>query len=211
MSSPTFTGLFVAEGSSDAPLAAIVESLFLERGFIVRLSAPDFSRLERTPKDVRSRVSAGLALLESGADVVVVHRDADNVGAEERLREIERAVLEVGQEFALISIIPIRMTEAWLLLDERAIRQVAGNPNGRVKLDLPTLREVERVADPKTRLRDCLLAASDTTGRRRDMVRNRFPQHRRQLLERLDPNGPVASLKAWKTLVDAVDQVAVKW
>lgn len=29
MSSPRFTGLFVAEGSSDAPLAAIVESLFL--------------------------------------------------------------------------------------------------------------------------------------------------------------------------------------
>jgi hypothetical protein len=211
MSSPTFTGLFVAEGSSDAPLAAIVESLFLERGFIVRLSAPDFSRLERTPKDVRSRVSTGLTLLESSADVVVVHRDADNVGADVRLREIERAMLEVGREFALVPVIPVRMTEAWLLLDEQAIRQVAGNPNGRVKLALPTLREVERVADPKTHLRDCLLAASDAAGRRRDMVRNRFPQHRRQLLERLDPNGPVSSLKAWQTLVDAIEQVTVKW
>jgi hypothetical protein len=206
-----FTGLFVAEGSSDAPLAAIVESLFLERGFTVRLSAPDFGRLKRTPKDVRSRVGTGLALLENSADVVVVHRDADNVGVDVRLSEIEKAVQDVGQEFALVSVIPIRMTEAWLLLDERAIRQVAGNPNGRVKLDLPTLREVERVADPKTRLRDCLLAASGAAGRRREMFRNRFPQHRRQLLERLDPNGPVTSLKAWQTLVDAIKQVTMRW
>lgn len=211
MSSPTFTGLFVAEGSSDAPLAAIVESLFLERGFIVRLSAPDFSRLERTAKDVRSRVSAGLALLESGADVVVVHRDADNVGADARLSEIEKAMLEVDREFALVPVIPIRMTEAWLLLDEQAIRHVAGNPNGRVKLDLPTLQEVERIADPKTQLRDCLLAASDAAGRRRKMLANRFPQHRRQLLERLDSNGPVSSLKAWQRLVDAIEQVTAKW
>jgi hypothetical protein len=103
------------------------------------------------------------------------------------------------------------MTEAWLLLDEQAIRQVAGNPNGRANLGLPTFREIERVADPKARLRECLLAASDATGRRRDMVRNRFPEHRRQLLQRLDPNGPVASLKAWQALLDAIEHIIAKW
>jgi hypothetical protein len=211
MNSRAFAGLFVAEGSSDAPLAAIVESLFLERGFIVRLSAPDFGRLERTPKDVRSRISAGLALLGDGADVVVVHRDADGIGPNARRTEIETAVQEVGQEFALVPVIPIRMTEAWLLLDEPAIRQVAGNPNGRMTLGLPTLREVERIADPKTYLRDCLLTASGAAGRRREMLRNRFPQHRRQLLERLDPKGKVTSLKAWQALVDSIDQVAAHW
>lgn len=211
MSSRTFTGLFVAEGSSDAPLASIIESLFLERGVMVRLSAPDFGRLERTPKDVRSRVMAGLALMENGADVVVVHRDADSAGTDARLSEIAKAVQEIGQEFALIPVIPIRMTEAWLLLDERAIRQVAGNPNGRRNLGLPTAQEIERVADPKTHLRECLLAASEATGRRRDMLRSRFPQHRLQLLERLDPNGPVRSLKAWQALVEAIEQVISRW
>lgn len=211
MNSRTFTGLFVAEGSSDAPLAGIVESLFLDRGFMVRLSAPDFSLLDRTPKDVRSRVSAGLALIGDGADVVVVHRDADNAGADARLNEIEKAVQDAGRDFALVPVIPIRMTEAWLLLDERAIRQVAGNPNGRMRLDLPTPREVEHVADPKTRLRDCLLAASGTAGRRREMFQKRFPQHRRQLLERLDPNGRVTSLEGWHALVDVIEQVAARW
>jgi hypothetical protein len=150
-------------------------------------------------------------LLEGRTDVVVVHRDADNSGTDTRLSEIEKAVQEVGQEFAVVPVIPIRMTEAWLLLDERAIRQVAGNPNGRMALDLPTAREVERIADPKTHLRDCLLTASGAAGRRREMLRNRFPQHRRQLLERLDPKGKVTSLKAWQALVDSIDQVAAQW
>jgi hypothetical protein len=43
------------------------------------------------------------------------------------------------------------------------------------------------------------------------MLRSRFPQHRRQLLERLDPNGPVRSLKAWQALVEAIEQVISRW
>lgn len=52
-------GLFVAEGTSDAPLADVVVSLFLDRDVVVNLSRPDFSLLPRVEKDVRSRLQVG--------------------------------------------------------------------------------------------------------------------------------------------------------
>ncbi|WP_371785229.1 hypothetical protein [Streptosporangium subroseum] len=201
----------MAEGSSDLPLADLVESLFVARGVTLRLSKPDFSLLNKVPKDVRSRVTAGMKLLRDPVDLVVVHRDSDNVGHEVRRIEIENAVLEAGVDSSVMPVIPVRMTEAWLLLDEDGIRQVAGNPRGRQDLRLPKAHEVEDVADPKHLLKECLIKAADVTGRRHDRITKRFPQHRRQLLERLDCTGPLSGLPSWKRLVADVDTVVEQW
>lgn len=206
----TYSGIFVGEGSSDAPLADIVELLFLREGVLVTLSRPDFAALQ-VPKDVRSRVRAGLKLVGTDVDLIVVHRDADNAGVDLRESEIIRAVSALDTRAALVPVIPVRMTEAWLLLDEPAIRQVAGNPNGRAALTLPKADAVERVADPKTVLHDCILTAACVTGRRRDRLAKRFGQSRRQLLDRLDPDGPVSSLTSWRTLAAHVADVAARW
>jgi hypothetical protein len=92
------------------------------------------------------------------------------------------------------------MTEAWLLLDEAAIRDVAGRPSGRVALDLPEPGDVERLDDPKGKLQEALLTAGETTGRRRKQFERDFGRHRALLLERLDPTGPVRHLAAWQRL-----------
>lgn len=121
-------GLFVAEGSSDMPLADVVESLFLDRGVPLVLARPDFGMLPaKVNKDVGSRLKAGRDLVREHLDLVVVHRDADNAGADARLAEIRSAVVETAVCAHVVPIVPIRMTEAWLLLDEDAIRTVAGN------------------------------------------------------------------------------------
>jgi hypothetical protein len=53
MTDRLYSGLFVAEGSSDIPLANIVQDLFLERGVLVRLSQPDYSLMaEKVKKDI---------------------------------------------------------------------------------------------------------------------------------------------------------------
>jgi hypothetical protein len=78
---------------------------------------------------------------------------------------------------------------------------VAGNPRGQNDLGLPKSSEVERKADPKRLLQECLLKAAGVSGRRRDGVAKRFGQHRKQLLERLDQSGPVSTLESWKDLV----------
>ncbi|MEC3974636.1 hypothetical protein [Amycolatopsis sp. H20-H5] len=77
-------GLFVAEGTSDEPLARIVEELFRARGMDLRLTSPPFAQLPRVPKDVKSRVAAGVRLMQQQVDLVVVHRDADNVGKRQK-------------------------------------------------------------------------------------------------------------------------------
>jgi len=56
MNERAFSGLFVYEGSSDMPLATIVETLFVERGMEIRLSTPECSLLaEKVSKTVESR------------------------------------------------------------------------------------------------------------------------------------------------------------
>jgi hypothetical protein len=139
-------------------------------------------------------------------NLAVVHRDADRAGWQQRRNEIEQALEDSGIRCGLIPVIPITMTEAWLLLDEREIRHVAGNPNGRTSLSLPKTHEVEGIADPKALLRDCLLQAASARGRRRETVAKRFSQHRAQLLERLDMHGPVTQLSSWRKLVADVEK-----
>ncbi|MEU4829582.1 hypothetical protein [Streptosporangium sp. NPDC023615] len=202
----TLSGLFIAEGSSDLPLAAIVEFLFAERGRNVRLSTPNYESLQKVDKDVRSKLVAGARLMGKPFDVAVVHRDADNAGRQARCDEIVRAVASSGVSCALVPVIPVKMTEAWLLLDEGEIRKVAGNPNGREDLGLPKIHEVEGLSDPKSFLRECLVRAASVRGRKRQAAVSRFPQHRRQLLERLDLEGPVTRLSGWKSLIDDIER-----
>ncbi len=98
------------------------------------------------------------------------------------------------------------MTEAWLLLDEAAIRLVAGRPSSSEPLDLPLSHQAESLADPKTRLQIALASASGLSGRRLRQFKRDFPYHRRQLLERLDRNGQVRQLSAWQSLEAATER-----
>lgn len=211
MTDQIYRGIFVAEGTSDLPLADIVEALFLDRGASLSLSRPDFSLLPRVNKDVASRLVAGRELARGRLDVVVVHRDADGAGPRARISEISNAVSasRIGGE--VVPVVPVRMTEAWLLLDESSIRTVAGNPRGRAGLALPKRHEVEGVHDPKAVLRQALLDAANVTGRRRVRLDHRFSENRRQLLERLDPTGPVSLLPSWQDVTTAVDAVLATW
>jgi len=63
-------------------------------------------------------------------------------------------------------VVPVRMLEAWLLLDEKAIRQAAGNPNGRQPLNLPSPSRLEERPDPKHDLHEALRTACALRGRR---------------------------------------------
>jgi len=165
--------------------------------------------LGRVKKDVESRVRAGVELIGRTPDVIVVHRDSDNVDPEERRAEIESGVRNVATESHHIPVIPIKMTEAWLLLDEGAIRMAAGNPAGRIALGLPKANEVESRADPKAILSECILKASELTGRRRDKLSKRFPRNRRQIFEKLNTRGSITTLTSWISLIADIDRVVL--
>ncbi|MFB6393962.1 hypothetical protein [Polymorphospora lycopeni] len=189
-------GVFLGEGSTDDGISVHIERIATECGIGVQLTAPAADLLPTTDRTIAGKLRA-LARLGGRYDIVFVHRDADNAGRDARISEISSGISEVMPDAVRVPVVPVRMTEAWLVLDEGPIREVAGNPNGRVRLKIPTAREAERIADPKALLKELIADASETTGRRRKSLQAAFPYNRRRLLEELDPNGPVRFLDSW--------------
>ena len=102
-------------------------------------------------------------------DILFIHRDAESEPREKRREEIDVAISELAHTMPFsVPVIPVRMTEAWLLIDETAIRKAADNPNGSVILDLPRLNRLESLPDPKDQLDQLLIAASEKKGRKLD-------------------------------------------
>ncbi|MCO4858941.1 DUF4276 family protein [Herbaspirillum sp. WGmk3] len=123
---------------------------------------PQFARhLGPVGNELSERVSA--AIRAYPCDVLFVHRDSESESLEKRESEIASAFTELTHNH--VPIIPMRMTEAWLLSDEHAIRSAAGNPNGKAELGIPGKREWERSKNPKQILFDALKAASELNAR----------------------------------------------
>lgn len=190
--------LLACEGSSDTGLVRHIERLIVEHSNEGTAEGESWFYGNPLAEKIRKAMQAA----ENAVDVLFVHRDADSAGAEARFLEITRAVEVACVTVPWVTVVPVRMTEAWLLLDEAAIRKAVGRPNGRTPLDLPTPREAERRAKPKQILADAFLMASETTGRRKKQIGRNFPHYRTRLLADLPINGPVTQLASWMRFRD---------
>ena len=195
---PSVRFLFIGEGSTDDELVVHLERCCVLAGAEEASGvAPDLSRLlPPIALTVAAKLEAALRL-EPDVDFVFVHRDADAPDPAPRHDEIRRAVQAVRNTLKYVAVVPVRETEAWLLLDESEVRSVAENPRGSVPLSLPSPSTVENVADPKAHLREAVLLASERTGRRRDRISRMYPQKTKLLNRRLDPSGPVCRAPSW--------------
>jgi hypothetical protein len=99
-------------------------------------------------------------------DVLLVHRDSETEPREKRVTEIQDAIAQTAADMLYVCVVTVRMQEAWMLIDENAIRSAAGNPHGSIALELPKLKVLESLPDPKAVLHDFLRRASELTGRR---------------------------------------------
>ena len=186
---------FLCEGSSDTGLIAHLETLLMHFGVQEATGMPD-TRKGTIPARLRQLRAEGT---EAGIDMVFIHRDSDDPDRKGREREIRRGVEESGFPHPFIPVIPVQETEAWLLLDEQAIRDVVAS-KGKQPLRLPKPNAIEGTRNPKEILQKALLAASETSGRRLKKEKNSFKHHRRVLLQRLDPFGAVRNLPSWQCL-----------
>lgn len=203
--------LLISEGSSERPLVEHLQVLCVRAGAEEASgNAPDLSRLPSPPGRRLDEKIAALLSNEPAPDILFVHRDADRSGRAARVAEIESAALELGPRSIPVPIIPVRALEAWLLVDEAAIRRVVANPRGKDALSLPALAQVEAEADPKRVLQEALAVASGRSGRRLKQVRKDFPAHRAQLLEQLEVDGPVTELSAWRDLVRDIEAAVAR-
>ena len=186
---------FLCEGSSDTGLIAHLETLLVHFGAQEVTGMPD-TRKGTIPARLRQLLTEET---EAGIDMVFIHRDSDGPDRNGREREIRRGVEESGFPHPFIPVIPVQETEAWLLLDEQAIRDVVAS-KGKQSLRLPKPNAIEGTRKPKEILQKALLAASETSGRRLKKEKNSFNHHRRVLLQRLDPFGAVRDLPSWQCL-----------
>lgn len=198
----TIRTLYLCEGSSDAGLRFHIEAIAAEAGRELLVTIPELDRLAtKTGHSVKDKLRVAQQLSDGGDgyDLVVIHRDSDGHPPDRRRDEIAAAVADVSPGLAHVPVIPVRMLEAWLLLDDTAIRHVAGNPNGRVPLGLPKPARAESVADPKTLLRQAIATASEEKGRGLKTLQKRFFENRARLLQLLNREGPVQQLASWQS------------
>ena len=160
----------LAEGGSDRTLIPILNWLLREhlpRVAIIDQWA-DFWQVAPPRRDLCREIDLASDLYP--CELLFVHRDADRSPRADRVAEIEDARgRSTCPDLPGICVVPVRMTEAWLLFDESAIRRAAGNPNGQVALQLPA--SVESIPNPKRVLHEQLVRASQLTGRRRKRSR----------------------------------------
>lgn len=197
--------VLITEGPSDDGLLPHLEALCVEAGAEeVTSVAPDFGLLpEPVGRSVESKLRVAMRL-EPNANLFLIHRDADARNPSSRYQEIAAAVNACSLRRPWAAIVPVQEMEAWLLLDESAIRQAVSRPNGRTQLRLPSASNVESVARPKQRLQQALIDASSATGRNLERVRRDFGSQRRRLLLELNRQGSITSVPSWRRMCEDV-------
>lgn len=159
----------LGDGSSDRALLPILNWLIRDIAGSVPLEAQwaDLGPMSPSEKPLQQRVRKALEYYP--CHILFIHRDSERPEASElRVEEIRRACARLEPqipELRTVCVIPVRMTEAWLLFDEAAIRRAAGNPQGRKPLKLPSIRQMEKV-HAKDMLHQAIRDASELTGRK---------------------------------------------
>jgi Domain of unknown function (DUF4276) len=192
--------VLICEGPSDQALVSHLQRLCLKAGADEVEGAPtDFSHLD-VGKSLREKLQAAMKHEES-ANLFFLHRDADARDHRPRRKEVTEAIDANEPSVPCVAVIPVQEIEAWLLLDEMAIRRVAGNPKGKFPLKLPAPSAVERLASPKEILQAKLFQAFEQTSPRRlKKFKALFNTHRRILLEELPIGGRLDKVPAWTRL-----------
>ena len=191
----------VSDGSSDAALLPIITWLLRENGVGIAIQPvwADLRLLRRPVKRLWEKIQIARELYP--CDLLFIHRDSETQPREQRIDEIHDAATRCGLragQAPFICVVPIRMTEAWLLFSEGAIRHAAGNRSGQQQLALPPLTRVEALPDPKQLLYQSLEIASGLSGRRLKQFRPN--QHAGRVAELIDDFSPLRTLAAFTAL-----------
>lgn len=182
-----FTATLIADGSSDSMLKPILEWLLsqhLPEEATLLMQVPEWGRLPArlAINTLPQKLLAARQLFT--ANVYFIHRDTEKDSSwAERRQEIDHAVQRAFKEETplYVRVIPVQMTETWLLHNEAAIRGAAENPNGREPIILPIPTKLEEQKNAKTFLLNILKEASGLTGRRLQ----KFEANERRRLHRL--------------------------
>ncbi len=164
----------LSDGPTDQALMPIIEWILRHNGLDLPLVQQwaDPQRFPKNSRKLQDRIPWAIDIYP--CDILFIHRDAEKETFEQRQIEIEEVVEKCKLSFSTVCVVPVRMTEAWLLFSELALRRASGNPNGKTPLYIPNISQVEEIPDPKEILYTQLRTASELSGRRLNRFNERY-------------------------------------
>lgn len=118
----------VADGPSDRALIPILEWALGQRlgATLIEGEYADLGELlPQPPKKLSCRIAKSVEFYP--CDLLFVHRDAERKSFDRRQREIQDAIDDIpaGIHRPWVGVVPVRMQEAWLLVDASALQKAA--------------------------------------------------------------------------------------
>jgi hypothetical protein len=201
----------LSDGSLDKALIPILNWLLQTHlnNWAIQSQWADLRRLDRSLRNTfEKRIKLSMELYP--CKLLFIHRDAERELYETRVSEIRRAVTQVASVVSVptVCVVPVRMTEAWLLFDPIALRKAASNLNGRITLQLPDIRRLEHEPDPKNVLYDLLRQASGLPPGRLRRFSPSECTHR--VADLIDDFSPLRVLPAFTALESEIETVIEK-
>ncbi len=173
---------FYAEGTTDIRFLSKIILRTTEE-IILNRSQSIISVLEPFPIEVqktgdRIQEIRQVAAKAYGYNILIIHADADYEIDEKAFKErinpgFESVKLDKTEEFCkdLVAIVPVQMTEAWMLADKETLKEELGTQknNRELGLNFP-LKQLEKIADPKSKIQEIMrIAFKDLPTRKRRM------------------------------------------
>ncbi|MEO1514794.1 MAG: hypothetical protein AAFV95_07270 [Bacteroidota bacterium] len=161
----------LCDGSSDRMLIPSIKWLLVEYFPDVpfKIEYADIRRVLKANTTLSEKICVALELFP--CKILFVQRDTERENFDSRLEEIQLGIENANckslQQWPhIIPVIPQRMSEAWLLIDEYAIKRASGNPNSNADVNLPKVKSLETLPDPKDTLIKLLKKATGLNNRR---------------------------------------------
>ena len=179
------TWSIVADGGTDLLLVPVIQ-------WAIHRLDPDVEILEPEFRKRRGSVEDFLRSYNPGAMVIFVHRDAENFTLENRLREFDGVT-----RTNVVPVVPVQMSEAWILFDGSAVARAAGSPSSHVSV--PAIAEIETLRNPKERLDELLFqAAGAPAGRRGKNFKRSIVKRRVSVAAYIEDYGPLENVPAFR-------------
>ncbi len=112
-----------------------------------------------------------------GFHVLCIHVDADDENDkkafEDRINSGFKAVEESNKALCknLIALVPVYMTEAWMLADIDVFKDEIGTDKSNSELRLPRINQIEKISDPKETINNAIKIAFTNYSSRRNIPR----------------------------------------
>ena len=176
----------VADGGTDRVLVPIIQWAIHRLDPQVEILEPEFAKRTGSVKEF-------LGAYHPDVMLVFVHRDAENRSLGERLAEFDTTT---GSN--IVPVIPVRMSEAWLLINGPAIARAAGSSSSVV--DIPRPSVIENISNPKRYLDSLILeAAGNPSGRRRKTFQRSMANRRVSVASFIADYSPLEDLHAFRS------------